>query len=131
MNINLLLLSILLLPSLAFASGSASSSNSGGFFPSSSSVDQAYEYGKALYTGRSSEVERFKYCIVSEEEPIEVKRSSLRQFKGTSLNELAASLIDCDNPEKSMFDYVDSTQASYVLYYLNKRYKLGLDIIDS
>jgi len=79
-----------------------------------------------LYNGRSREVEKVKYCVTGEEEGTPVKRSSLRPFKGQTYNELASNLYDCNNPDKALLDYVSSSQAAHIIYYLDKRYKLSL-----
>lgn len=128
MKIKFIILAAFLIPSFAIASGSSGGfSGSSSSVPSARQVDQAYEYGKSLYNGRSKEVAKFDYCVAGEEELVKVKRSSLKTFKGASYEQLANNLYDCDNPEKSMLDHVDTTQAAYIIYYLDKRYKLDLE----
>ena len=129
MNSKLVILLALFVAPLTLASGGSGGGSYGGSSaPQPRQVDEAYEYGKSLFSGRSNEVEKVKYCVAGtgEEESVPVKRSSLRPFKGKTFDELGASLYDCNNPEKVLLDYVNSSQAAHIIYYLNKRYKLKL-----
>lgn len=129
MKAKLIFLTAVFLPSLAIASGS-----SGGFGGSTGSfstpapqpVDQAYEYGKALYNGRTDEVAKMSYCVKGEEDGVKVKSSSLRPFKGSTYDELAKNLYNCDNPEQDLLAVADTDQATYIVYYLDERYNLDL-----
>lgn len=128
MKAKLMFLSVLFLPSLVFASGGGGFSTSTDSFstPAPQPVDQAYEYGKALYNGRTDEIAKMSYCVKGEEDSTKVKTSSLRPFKGTSYDELAKNLYNCDNPEQDLLAVADSTQATYIVYYLDQRYNLDL-----
>ena len=103
----------------AFASGGYSNSQA-------SKVDKAYEYGKAIYSGRISSVGKINFCVTQGDEKIKVKRASLKPYAGKPINELADNLFDCDMPEERIFDKLGKKNMQHVLYYLNKRYKLKL-----
>jgi len=88
-------------------------------------VDQAYESGKAVYTGRKKGVPKLSYCLKDGDQMVELKRKSIKQYKGNSYSGLAAGLYNCETstaikPELARADFI------HVLYYLDKRYKLKL-----
>lgn len=119
--------------SLAYASGGGGGGGGGygGGFSSGGSapareIDQNFEYGKSLFKGNAGNFEKVDYCIVADGEPQKVRSRSLRDFKGSSSNDLAAALVNCEDTEKALLDYMDANSAIYVLYYLNKRYSLNL-----
>ena len=89
-------------------------------------VDEPYEYGKAVFFGRLPGAQRTKYCVLVEGKPKKLKRSTLKPFKGGSRLELANAMYDCDNPDRLALGLVEKKQIPYVLYYLNKRFKLEL-----
>ena len=118
----------------AFASGGGGDGsggyNDGGGFSASPiparENDQNYEYGKQLFKGRTGGFEQVDYCIVADGEPAKVRSRALKPFKGGLSSELATALVNCEDTEKNILDYMDANSAIYVLYYLNKRYNLGL-----
>lgn len=123
--------------SLALAAPSVWASGSGGYGgggsyrqPSSSApvrkVDQTYEYGKALFQGRISGVEKREFCVDVDGEKVALKRSSVKNYKGGSYQELANALYDCNQPEQKIGLDMSSDNFQFVLYYLNKRYRLKL-----
>lgn len=89
-------------------------------------VDQNYENGKAIYTGRKTGVEKFKYCVDVEGELKPLRRSSLQNYKRADAQVFADSLYDCDSPDKKIVNQLSRGDMLYVLYYLNKRFKLYL-----
>ena len=89
-------------------------------------IDQNYEYGKQLFKGRTGGFEQVDYCIVADGEPEKVRSKALKPFKGGLSSELATALVNCEDTEKNILDYMDANSAIYVLYYLNKRYSLDL-----
>jgi len=110
---------------------SASGSYGGGYnntqTPTSRSVvDQDYEVGKAIFNGRQRGEPSLEYCIVVEGEKVPVKRRSVKSYKGKTYSELANNLYQCDEPEKLIADGLTRDSLLYVVYYLNKRHKLGL-----
>ena len=119
---------ILALPIVAYASGGG---GYGGGYSSSprpaKPKDAAYELGKAIYTGRAKGVEKISYCIGDGADKVKLKRKSVRQFKSGTYTELANNLYDCNKPGKLALNTLKGDESKYVLYYLNKRFKLNLN----
>lgn len=118
----------------ALASGSYGSKSHGSKNHSSKSygstqkaeVDQVYEKGKAIYTGRSNGA-LVSYCIMKDGEPVKVDNVSIQQLAGTTYENVGLSLHDCANIAVKMVDVLDDKQLNSVVHYLNKRYKLALE----
>ncbi len=115
---------------LSFASGGYSG---GGSFNRGSSgvesqrrVDQTYEIGKSIFNGRARGEPSLEYCIDVEGERLPVKRKSVKSFKKGTYNDFASSLYRCDEPESLIAESLTRDSLLYVIYYLNKRHKLGL-----
>ncbi len=107
----------------------ASASGSGGGFGAprqAAPADPNYDYGKAIYSGRQKGIGRIKYCVANGQEKIKVKKSSLKAYKGRTYQELMANLYDCNKPEEQILSRLGNDNTYYVVYYLNKRYRLGL-----
>jgi len=122
-------LAMLAQPSLSFASGGYS--GGGGSFNRSPSVpqrqvDQTYEVGKAIFTGRAKGEPSLEYCIEVEGEKIPVKRKSVKSYKKATYNDFARGLYRCDQPETLIAESLTRDSLLYVVYYLNKRHKLNL-----
>lgn len=113
--------------SSAFASGGGSYGSGGDFnVRRAAAVDQNYELGKSIYKGRKAGEPTLEYCVLVEGEKIPLKRKSIKAYKNTSYNDLAANMYYCDEPEKQISDGLTRDSLLYVLYYLNKRHKLNL-----
>lgn len=116
--------------STSSASGGGFSGGGGGFSSSSRSpqrqVDQNYEVGKSIYTGRARGEPSLEYCIVVEGEKVPVGRKSIKGFKQATYNDFASSLYRCDEPEELISESLTRDSLLYVVYYLNKRHKLKL-----
>ena len=121
-----------LFTSLAIASGAYGGGFGGrsGSFESSArpakQIDQNYETGKAIYSGRQNGSPKLEYCLDVEGERLPLRRSSVKNFKRTSYDELNEKLFLCDDPEKRVQEALTRDELLYVLYYLNKRYRLHL-----
>ena len=89
-------------------------------------VDQNYEAGKAIFTGRKSSAGKLDYCVAVDGELKKIKRSSLKDYKRTSYDEVANNLFDCNEPETKIAEKITRDELLYVLYYLNKRFRLYL-----
>lgn len=132
----LLLLSLaaamLIQPSVSFASGGGGYSGGGGGGGFSNApraqrqVDQTYELGKAIYTGRAKGEPSLDYCVQVEGEKLPVKRKSIKSYKKSTYNDLANNLYDCNSPDELVSDSLTRDSFLYVVYYLNKRHKLDL-----
>ncbi|MEM7219576.1 MAG: hypothetical protein AAF515_14505 [Pseudomonadota bacterium] len=121
-----------------FAGDALASGGYGGPLPERSGsvphreVDRVYEFGKALYQGRGG-AQKTAYCVKAPEaegsDSDKVKRigrRSLRAWRGSDQNRFANALVDCAAPDQLALRSVDEQQIPFVLYYLNKRYKLDL-----
>lgn len=127
-------LGALIISSAVFASGgddNEDNDSSDGFFGGSDDiervVDPVYESGKAVYTGRKKTVRKLSYCILDGQEPVKLKRKTIKQFKKSSYSQLAKSLYQCDVPDSTIKSQLESKDFIHVLYYLDKRYKLNLE----
>jgi len=124
-----LLASLLILSqvSSAFASGGYSG---GGFRNNNSTiarpVDQTYEVGKAIFKGRQAGEPSLQYCVVADGAKVPVKRSSVKAYKDSTYDNFSNNLYQCDKPDKLVAQGLTRDSLLYVLYYLNKRHKLGL-----
>jgi len=107
----------------AFGSASASGTYSGSHSNSNRNsdlnrqVDQTYEIGKAVYSGRQQGVDKIAYCVKVDDELLPVKRKSLKSFKRGSYDDLAQSLFNCDQPEVLVGEQLSRDNLIYVLYY--------------
>lgn len=116
--------------SVAMASGGGGGSYSGGGGFNRAPVkqiDESYEYGKSIFLGRRAGFEKFSYCVDVDGERLPLKRKSIKKFKKASFNEVAAALYDCDTPTTKIADEIAIQDFQFVLYYLNKRFRLALN----
>ena len=92
-------------------------------------IDQNYEAGKNIFTGRSDTYGKLKFCVLNQEtsEKVAVKSRTLKSFKRTNAADFANSLYHCDNPDQPITATLANADMNLVLYYLNKRYKLKLE----
>ena len=104
------------------ASGGAGIS-SGGF---SKRVDQYYELGKTYYQSSTVNGSRLEYCVKGGNDLERLSRRTAKQFKSRPASEFANSLYSCSDPSLKIADALSGDQGDAILYYLNKRYKLGL-----
>lgn len=88
--------------------------------------DQYYELGKYIYTGKSKKIGKFNYCIDTGKDKSAIKETRLAQFKGQSFSDIASKLYDCDSPNIKVSSYMQEKHLGLVIYYLNKRYGMGL-----
>ena len=110
--------------SITLASGT--SGGIGRTYGSQDYVDHAYEQGKAVFQGRATGVDKRRYCVDTGTEKVKLKRSSLKPFKKGTAKALALALYDCDQPDLPIYQTLSAENLPYVLYYLNKRYRLKL-----
>ena len=132
MKMDKILLALLLTLTTSFSFASGGYGGGGGYSSGSSSAprakpkDQIYAYGKALYNGRIKKVGKVPMCLNTDEGVVKVKKKTLKPFKSTNYQTLANQLYLCDQPDQSVSTKLDAKQLGYVIYYLNKRYKLNL-----
>jgi len=124
------LLSTVFISTLALSIGNVHASGSYGGSRSydlpERKVDQTYEVGKSIYTGRRSGSPKLKYCISVENELSPVKRSSLKTYKNDTVQNFTDNLFECDKPDTKIASELSRDEFLYVVYYLNKRYRLNL-----
>jgi len=123
-------LAMLAQSSFSFASGGYSGGG-GGFSRSPSTapqrqVDQTYEVGKAIFTGRAKGEPSLEYCIEVEGEKVPLKRKSVKSYRKATYNDFAKGLYRCDEPDTLIAESLTRDSLLYVVYYLNKRHRLNL-----
>jgi hypothetical protein len=89
-------------------------------------VDEVYEYGKSIYNGRRPGAQKVKFCVLQKGKPKKVRARTLKPFRGGSKVDLANALYDCSQPEVLALARLKQDQIPFVLYFLNKRFKLDL-----
>ena len=125
MNRSILTGVVLVLSLLPFLSASASGVGGQGS-DWQRQIDHTYEEGKSIYKGRAAGVKKIAYCVDYEGARVALKHQTIKQFKQGSIQKFANSLYDCANPDKLVGLTVAQSDFRYVLYYLNKRYRLKL-----
>lgn len=110
----------------ALASGGTLSGSSIGSSTYQRQVDQTYETGKAIYQGRLAGSPKLSYCVAAGDEVVGLKTKTLREYKKTTYEHFAQNLYNCDKPDTLAAAELTKDDLIYVLYYLNKRYKLSL-----
>lgn len=89
-------------------------------------VDQIYEVGKAIYSGRLKDTAKLDYCVNTGTEIVALSRKTIKPYKKKSRQALFENLYNCDNTEKIVAHELGADKVSYLIYYLGKRYKLKL-----
>ncbi len=111
------------------ASGSSGGFSGGGGAPSAPAprvVDEVYEFGKALYLGRAPGAKKVNYCVNVDGAPKKLRGRTLRDYKGAKQLDFANALVNCQQPDELALAGVKREEIAYVIYYLNKRYRLNL-----
>lgn len=93
-------------------------------------LDENYQKGKAIFLGKGKH-KRYPYCVTdvnsaTPEKRITLKRSNLLPFREMPVVEFVKQLFDCENPKQWVLNYLEKEDAGYVVYYLNRHYKLNL-----
>lgn len=92
-------------------------------------TDPIYEQGKAVYKGRIKEYGKVKYCLVPQEPEtaaVKIKRKSMKRYKKQSVTALVKDLRFCGQDSAKVTQVLSREHLSYLVYYLNKRYRLKL-----
>lgn len=106
--------------------GGGGSYGGGGYSqPKQRVVDQNYEAGKSIYSGRNG-APKLEYCLKDEADAIKVSRSSIKTYKRAKFNDFNNALVECGSNEL-ISNALSRDQFILVSYYLNKRYKLYLN----
>jgi hypothetical protein len=103
------------------------------------SEDPVYKKGSDIYFGRKG-YKKYKYCLavvkknnkfvaktklpVSARVPL--SRKSIRAFRRSGLLMFVNAVFDCDAPTKLIFKQLKTEDVRFLLYYLDKKYKLKL-----
>jgi len=132
-----MILGPLALLATGLATGPAAASGSSGGFsgstrgraapPAPRAVDEVYEFGKALYLGRAPGAKKVNYCVNVDGAPKKLRGRILRSYKGAKQLDFANALVNCQQPDELALAGVKKEEIAYVIYYLNKRYRLNLD----
>ncbi len=123
------LFSLCLMSSLAMASGSAGPDVGRAFGGSYDRTDPVYEQGKAVFKGRIKEYGKVKYCLTSadaETGVVKIKRKSMKRYKQQSVQVLLKDLRFCEQESGELLQILSREHLQYLVYYLNKRYRLKL-----
>lgn len=124
--------SLLLMASLSWASGSTGGSGGGGQHYEQRPVDPVYESGKSIFSGRNKTYGKIKICIAdktnSSAEKLKIKSKTLKPYKGGSYQELANNLYECGTADVLVGSLLSEQDLAYVTYYLDKRFRLKLDL---
>lgn len=117
-----------LTPSVVLASGSTGDYGGSSYDRPAKTIDPVYERGKAIFTGRSQEYRKYAFCIRdnSSSEPQKIKRKNIKAYKNSTYDAVAGELVKCDEPNKAITDVVSRDDVSFLVYYIDKRYKLEL-----
>lgn len=89
-------------------------------------IDRLYESGKSVYYAKGSGGESVQYCINDGGQVERVSRRTLKPFVGSSVDDLTARLVRCDDAENPVSQHLSQDEVDAVMYYLNKRYRLSL-----
>jgi len=108
------------------SSGGFSGSTGGRAAPPPKVVDEVYEYGKSIYLGRAPGTKKVNYCVNVDGAAKKLRGRTVRDFKGASQIDFANALVNCQQPDQLALTGVKKEEIAYVLYYLNKRYRLNL-----
>ena len=109
--------------SSVFASGGAAPASAK---PTAKVVDESFEAGKALLSGRVDGVDPSDFCLSVDGQASPVA-SAIDSFKGGSSDDLLNSMVSCSNPETQISSIVDADSLDSVVHYLNKAKGLGLN----
>lgn len=118
-----------LLPFAVLASGSAGPNVGRGFSGDYDGTDPVYEEGKAVFKGRIKEYGKVKYCLASAESEtgaVKIKRKSMKRYKKQSVQVLLKDLRFCEQDSGNLLQVLSREHLQYLIYYLNKRYRLKL-----
>lgn len=94
--------------------------------------DPYYEKGKDAFLGKGKYT-KYNFCLLVEDKndasqtqlkPLNRKTALL--YRKSTVVSFVAKLYDCDQPEQWVLNYFDKQTAGYIVYYLNKRFKLHL-----
>ena len=121
---------LITLPLFCYASGTTGDSGSYGQSDSKPTrqIDQVYERGKAIYTGRSKQYRKYKFCIIDKtsQKPVKITSKRLKPFKKTTYQQVANEIVKCDEADKAITSIVHIDDLALIVYYLDKRYRLKL-----
>ena len=115
---------------LALSFNALASGGFGGYNSSFShrSTDHRYETGKSIFKGRHSAYRGVKTCIkdTASNKVVKLKSKHLASYKRGAASALFHNLYNCARPDQKLADFMRPRDASLLMYYLNKRYKLKL-----
>lgn len=99
--------------------------------------DPGYIRGREAFIG-DDENNRIQFCVLpvdEDKQPVSIaqamdffklSKKSLRPYKNAEAVTLARALINCEAPKEYALKKITKPERIYVIYYLNKRYRLNL-----
>ncbi len=124
-TLNLTSKSVILVLMAAFTSG-AWASGTKWTDNNSTAVDHFYEKGKAVFYAVDDNGQRAQFCVKGQDGLQKVSRKTVKVFAGTDEDKLVQNLTLCDQPDKTIAALMPTNSLNALVYFLNKRYLLGL-----
>lgn len=91
-------------------------------------VDEQYEYGKAMLSGRLQKFRGVDFCLTEGDRrrAARISRYNLTRFRDADSTNLFRALTDCRRPELDILQVTEPAEAQALVHYLNSRYDLRL-----
>jgi hypothetical protein len=115
---------------LCFASGTTGGATNGNNSQNYSKpkTDPTYEAGKSIFTGRDRNYSNYTFCITDPKtgESSKLTGDSIKAYKAATYSAVAKNLTNCDKPSVALSNLIATDDISYLVYFLDKRYRLQL-----
>lgn len=91
-------------------------------------IDQTYEYGKAMISGRLRKFRNVTFCVANEDRSNSQRISyqSVKHFKNTESAQLYRAIVICRSPEQKILELAEPVEIQALVHYLDDRYNLEL-----
>lgn len=95
--------------------------------------DPAYERGKALFKGRIKNYRAVQVCLQNTEtgKLYKLSKSKLKPYRKAKAVKLALRLFNCKKTDQLIAKTYKGNDLAYLVYYLDKRYKLQMNFNQS
>lgn len=91
------------------------------------STDRNYRMGRVAFSKRTVTGEKIRYCVMVNGEAKRITKTRLRALRGSSIDEFALSLVDCnDLAELALAKVEEREKIPHILYYLAAHYEVSL-----
>lgn len=108
------------------AKGNGPDTDTGIEASNSQTIDLQYELGKSIYKSTRADGSRLEYCVNGDNRLLKLSRPAVKRFRNGLASDFVDSLYNCEDPAVKITDTWPVEQSDAILYYLNKRFKLGL-----